>query len=514
MSITRRTHRAAFFIALLLAAAFALPAAGQSDPTATVYVIRNVEYRIDGRTREFALRYASEIKVGDRAVGEEALKAYIDDKTQILINQRVIATVRIESAKGEAEADGTVPVDLVVYVEDTWNAVALPYGKYDSNDGLELVLKARDYNFLGTMQPLRIDLGYQIDPKPVNAGKWDEGSFVSELDTNIPFIAFDYKWNVDFDHILTYGSSYGLAYENKTGVSVDFPIRGTTLTVGAFQGVSVNEENDEEYKAEYGERYDDEWYLSNWMQADWEIPTGYRVNGFGELTYTPRAIVMNKYRPGGDIGEERRGPTVELGQKLEFGRVDWIGNYRRGLEVTIDNANVFNLHYREWDRSVTASATGHLPIASFFGISSRLSGTVHFDKPDDEAGVPLRGIMDDSVIADAAIYLNTEFPLRLIRFVPYEWFGQRHKWMKIFQFEQQWSPFVDAALVKYDDGGVDFDPTDPLISAGLEVVTFPLFFRSLYVRISLGFNVETAREEKGLPSGDGRELFIGIGHHY
>lgn len=513
MSITRRTHRAAFFIALLLAAAFALPAAGQSDPTATVYVIRNVEYRVDGRTREFALRYASEIKKGDRLYGFEALQAYIANHTQILMNQRVIANARIEESIGEADPDGTVPVDLVVLVEDTWNVVALPYGKYDSSNGLELVIKARDYNFLGTMQPFRLDLGYQIDPDPLSAGDWDKGEFVGEIDTNIPFVAYGRNWLVDFDHLLTLGT-YGAAYENKTGVSVEFPIRGTTLTVGAFQGLSVNEENEDKYKAEYGERYDDKWYLSNWLQAEWEIPTGLQVGRYGELKYLPRAVLENKYRPGGDIGEERRGPTVELGQKLVFGRVDWIGNYRRGLDVELDNSNEYNLYYQRWSRSVTATTTGHLPLSKYFGVSTRLIGALYLDEANDKSAAPIRGIIDDSVSADAALYLNTEFPLRVIRFVPYEWFRSRYSWMKIFQFEQQWSPFIDAAIVRLDSDDDFVNPENPIVSTGLEIVTFPLFFRSLYVRISLGFNFRTALEEKGLPAGDDREIFIGIGHHY
>ena len=51
-------------------------------------------------------------------------------------------------------------VTLDVYTRDTWNLIALPYFKYDSNSGLLLALRGRDYNFFGTMQTLTLNLDY------------------------------------------------------------------------------------------------------------------------------------------------------------------------------------------------------------------------------------------------------------------------------------------------------------------------------------------------------------------
>ncbi|GAB1484337.1 hypothetical protein MASR2M78_31550 [Treponema sp.] len=486
-------------------------AQASAQASAPIFYIRSIEYKVEGITKDFALKKAGEFKLGQQILGELALKKYLKEKTQILINERVLESVEIIESRGTQESDTRIPVDLLVRVRDTWNIIALPYFKYDSNDGLELSAKGRDYNFLGTMQPLKIDLGYTIESDDLGSGNFAKGAFFTEIDSNTAFVFFDRDWIFDFDHYIAFSSSDGFEYENKTGLSLAYPLGSTLLTIGAYQGVSVNEKNSTRYREEYGERYEDHWYLSNWLEASWDIPTGIRIDGFGDLQYIPRAEFRNNYRPGGDIGEERRGPTAMIGQSLEFGRINWVGNFRRGLEVVLDNENTFNFDTMDWNREISAETTAHLPINSFFGLSSRFEAVLYFDDYDDKAGSPLRGILDDSVRADRALYLNSDFPVRVIRFMPSLWFQKRS--LRIFDFEQLWTPFIDAALL-HDPEKVELNDQNVLLSGGLEVVTFPLFMRSLYIRISLGFNLREAWDSKSLPNGDGREFFFGLGHHY
>jgi len=508
-------RRATGFMACLvfLATLWTVPTLVAQDQVDTLtYVIRNVEFRVDGITRQFALRNAAGIIEGTRLTGKTALEKYISDKTQVLVNQRVLESSRIEAILDQPDESGTVAVDLIAYVEDTWNIIALPYGKYDSNTGLELTLKARDYNFLGTMQALRFDLGYEIDSAPLGNQDWAEGSFVMEIDSNTPFTLFDLVWNADFDHVLSYSSSYGTSYENKTGVSLTIPIAKTELMVGAYQGVSVNEENGEDYKAVYGDRYADCWYLSNWMEAKWIIPTGIVVGGFGILDYTPSAEIRNNYRPGGDIGKEREGPVLTFAHELSFGRVDWIGNFRKGLSAAINNEFSFNAYTATWNRKAGASVSGYFPFNSHFDVSARLAGDFYFDQPNSQAGSALRGILDRSVVAQQSLFMNTDLTFSILRFMPSEWFGK--KWMRLFNFEQQWTPFFDFGLVSDPENGTSFSLDEALMSGGLEIVTFPLFMRSLYIRISVGFDLNAMLGDVVIPGGAGREIFVGLGHHY
>ncbi|WP_304240449.1 hypothetical protein [Gracilinema caldarium] len=476
------------------------------------FYIASIDFDITGITKPFALQNAAELKEGEVLLTKAALHQYIKDKTQLLLNNRVLETVELSYTLGEAGSDGSIPVHIIVKTTDTWNIIALPYFKYDSSNGLELSAKARDYNFLGTMQPLKIDLGYYIDREPLNNLAFDRGAFFIDIDSNFPFMAWNHTWNFDFDHHIAYTSTYGFEYENKTGLSISVPLKKTNLTISAYQGVSINQENADQYKALYGDRYSGYWYLSNWLQADWSIPTPIIVENFGALLYTPSVQIKENYRPFGDIGEERIGPIGTIAQTLHFGRIDWVGNFRRGIDVSILNTNEYNLYKSTWNRSLQAEIIDHYPIYNFFGISGRFKGSYYFDDPDLEGASPLRGILDTAVVSQYGIYSNIDLPVRLFRFVPSEWFSK--KWMRLFDIEQQWSPFLDLAMLYDPVHARIFSVQDMLVTGGVEVVTFPLFIRSFYLRISVGFDLKEAFRIHSLPTGDFREIFIGLGHHY
>ncbi|AEJ19599.1 hypothetical protein [Gracilinema caldarium] len=483
-----------------------------AESTDAPYYIHSITYQITGITKAYALQNAAELKEGEVIVNNTALEQYIKAKTQLLLNNRVLAEANIQYTLGDPDTDGRIPVDLTVITTDTWNIIALPYFKYDSSNGLEISAKGRDYNFLGTMQPLKIDIGYTIDRQPLNDRAFDKGAFFIDIDSNFPFKAWNLDWNFDFDHYFGYTDKYGFEYENKTGLSLSLPIQFTTLTLSAYQGVSINEENEDKYKAEYGDRYQDYWYLSNWMRLDWSIPTPIQIDGFSKVLYIPSLQIKQNYRPFGEIGEERGGPIGTIEQTISFGRVDWIRNFRRGIDVHLTNTNDYNFYKTTWNKSIHAELIGHYPLINTFELSGRVQGYYYFDEADDKGGLPLRGILDSAVTTEYGLYTNLDLPIRVILFMPSEWF--KSKKLRIFDIEQQWTPFIDMAMVKDSIHDRSFTFDDMLITSGIEVVTFPLFIRSFYLRISVGFNLREAVRLKSLPNGDNREIFIGLGHHY
>ena len=162
----------------------------------TIFVINSFIFNIDGYTRPWALINHGELIVGEELKGYPNLEKYIRDKQQLLINQRVLDSVKIDYSIGDAGEDGKYPVDLTIFVKDTWNIIAIPRPQYSSSTGFDLTLKARDYNFLGTMSPLRFDIGYRYDEQQRNF-------FEIMLDTNIPFMAFGLHWDFDFEmHVM------------------------------------------------------------------------------------------------------------------------------------------------------------------------------------------------------------------------------------------------------------------------------------------------------------------------
>ncbi|MDR2028827.1 MAG: hypothetical protein LBP93_04730 [Treponema sp.] len=478
----------------------------EADGSQIVYYIRDIEFDSTGRTRPFALLRMGELRSGERITGKDALDAYIDRKTQLLHNQRVLAEVLIEVILGEAEEPGLVPADLLIHTKDTWNMIILPWFEYDSNTGWELSLKARDYNFLGTMSPLRIDFGYKRD-------EHDESSFFLKADSDVPFKFLGYNWTLNFDNDFAWTYNEPFYYKNITGLSMDLPFRMTTFTFGAEQGFVLNEKNeDQSIIAEEGEFFPQAWYMYSEVYTLWKIPTGIRVGAFGELTYTPKLAEKINYRPGGEIGSARRGFQAAFSHTLGFGRIDWAGNFRSGLEAAVENANTFNFTKVEWNRDISARILGHLPVSSFFGISGRMQYKYWFDKPYDKAGDVLRGIRNDVISADSMASLNMDFPLRVIHFVPSQWLNNSK--LRFFDFEQHWSPFVDLALVKHAGEGFDFSAKNIYAAGGLEIITYPYFMRSFYIRVSFGVNLKELFKAKGIPGGANREIYLGMGHHY
>jgi hypothetical protein len=509
---------------------------GANSPASdAVFVINALNCNIKGRTRPDALLRAGDFKKGEEIKGRENFEKYIQEKTQQLVNQRVLAKAQIDYTIGDLQADGKYPVDLFINVEDTWNIIALPYPKYDSNTGFELIIKARDYNFLGTMNPLRLDLGYNRDKNGRN-------TLMLALDSDFPFKAFGYNWNFNFDHFFNYrpGLSRPYNYKNITSLSVELPFKTSSLNLGFEETFNLNTENPDQYKADYGEFQTI--YMSSKLYSSWRIPTGLHIFEFGELAYTPNlSATINYTLPNDTLADFRRGPSVDLGHSLGFGRVNWIGNYRSGLNASLSNSFKYNFHRTGQDEnaleiSYSAAGVGYFVIADSFGISSNIQFRhwINHDSGYTETGGVLRGILDSAVHANYILSLNLDFPFRVLQFQPSKWFNTSK--LRFFDFDMQLSPIIDMAF--YHDPSKD-NPLpatsriildggkNMLITGGFEVIEVPAFMRSLYLRASLAWNfVEQVNNPGGyylnpilpiiphLPDGNNQEIFVGIGHHY
>ncbi|GHU80919.1 hypothetical protein FACS189468_2070 [Spirochaetia bacterium] len=504
-----------------VAADFAAESAVDSIPAdAALYIIRGIEYHLTGRTQPWALAYHTELREGEQLKGKAALDAYMARKTQALRNQRVLKedTSRLEYTLGEAEEDGALPVYLRVYAEDTWNFIILPEPKFDSNTGFSLTFKARDYNLLGTMSPLKVDLGYEYGNRGLYSSDDDDKKrlFLS-IDSDVPFQALGYRWNINFDNDFAYIIDDSVfSYTNTTGISVELPFRATVFTLGFDQSFLVNPENeDDEWEATGASYFSDLWHMASELYAQWKIPTGVELGSFGELTYTPRLAGLWKYRPNGEIGEYRRGPTAKAGHTLGFSRIDWLGNYRRGFDVSLGNDNEYNLSRQIWNNSIDLTAIAHLPITEWFGISARFKTQVWFNDTYTTAGELIRGRRDKALHADHLIAVNLELPFRVFRFVPSEWSGKPK--LHTIDFELYLAPFLDMVMVKdpSPEHPHDFTPGDILVAAGIEAMIFPLRWRSFYMRFSAGWNLRKKEEPLNQSRvNDDREFFIGVGHFF
>jgi len=481
----------------------------------SIFIINSFNYNIIGRTLPFVLNNKTELKKGEEIKGKTNLIKFIKDKGQLLTNERVLKdNVKIDYTIGEAVEDGKYPVDLQIYVEDTWNIIALPYPKYSTSYGFELTIKARDYNFLGTMQALRVDLGYKYDQ--------DGQSFFSLMvDSGTPFQAFGLNWLFDFDNFFDYRPdvsdiSLQFFYKNKTGISLDIPIKHTTLTLLFTEFFILNEENNDSDKPDFGE-FQEGLYLSSKPSLSWKIPTGLEIGEYGELTYTPNVYaVFNHELPLWPLKENKIGPILYFNHTLYFGRLNWKDNFREGVNVQVYNSYSYNFYYQKdpnidknpWTFDYSVELKGFLIlIKDIFGLSARFSHRHWINSYYEYAGDLLRGVIDKDVNAEFIISLNLDMHIRALKINAYEWFPN-NKFLRSLGFDLHINPVIDGAFYKQPSKDVSFVRENFLIGAGFETIIYPHQFRSLFFRISTCWDFSDVSKKTPI------ELFLGMEHHY
>lgn len=468
----------------------------------TGFTIEEVRFRIEGRTKEFVLRDLLEISTGTYFTDEAALESYIADKTQLLKNQRVLEEVIIDAILGEMEPGKPRPVHLIVRTTDSWNIVGLPYFKYDSNDGLLLALRGRDYNFFGTMTTFLLNVNWQFD-----TDGQQYPSFESKF--SLPFDGFNLDWVWRLEGEIVFPEDGPADFNASTTIDASKPIGAGKLGLALTQAIAVNDrDSDDVY-------YDDPLYFRSTAKL-YYAATLLDAGKRGKLLATPFFSLSERWAFE-ELNDDSldTGPILTPGADLSFGRVNWIGNFRNGFKASVSADLSYYPIDGDWSRVFTSSFAGY-GVLGPLGPSARLTTLYRPDSLDESAGDALRGVLDARVDTDCALYLNLDLPLRLISFRPADWFHIR--WMRIFHFEQQWSPFFDMALGHFGDTW--FDPADGWYSTGLEVITFPKIARAFYVRISLGWDLAAVIENGSLSGSSSRdgasvsELFIGLGHLY
>lgn len=513
-----RGARPAVFLTLLFVVGFVFSAGAQerndtvpdgllidSDPG---LVIEEITWEINGRTRLWVLKRLLTVEEGMRFSSEEELVRFLLEEQQELINRRELhtSTVRYtildEDLPDRDEVDpGTEardrPVRVDISVTDTWNIIALPYARYDSNEGLLLSIRFREYNFFGTLQDLRIDLDYEFTDE-------EENVITLSTDFSLPFEMLQREW------ALVLKQSLGIQdgdVDLRIGLGLEyyFDWIGMDWTASVTQEYRYLSDKDDE----------DGYYLSNEFALGSGINLPVRLPGFGRLRYSPEINSGVNYRPGG-ISESRRGVKVGFDHNLSAGRFNWVGNYRDGRTFTVGNDNQYNITRDTWEHEIYGRISTYRALWQpdpekwpKAGVSSSLSAFYLPDGADedqDDAARDARGILNDRMNGDVGVFLNTDVAVTLWTLRPI--------------FEMQVGTFFDVAYVRDTRGdfheSTSFDrKRDLKFGGGIAVVGFPLFARSLFIRGSYGVDLDLVVDEGVSPlDGRAREIFIGLGHHY
>ena len=486
------------------------------------FKIEKVDYEISGQTQEKFLRNEVLIDTERTFSSKEELDAYIADCKTRLLNLRIFSDVSIEIEENPLPAESDIaaeiiPVRLKIRTEDSKHFLLLPYPKYSSNDGAVLKIKMRDDNFRGTITQVEGEVFGGISdfssfaPENFNAG------FALNFNYPIFYKSFGIFATTDSSVKFTFDSPIP-SYNINAGLSFVFPLEKNKmrqLVLDFSQGLV---RGDEEHAL-----FGNDLFYSEYAKILLPI----KMN-FADSTLTPYTDFFYCWsdRELNFDDTELSSPLAKTGLSFEFGRVDWLGNFRQGITADFDGGLGFDFRKNYFVPYFSAQVKAFKAWEKF-GIASQLN--FFQDKNTRPIGTFLRGIRDTPEISSknlsdrflyvpAALCLNLDFPFHLFSVRPKE-----TSRIKDFGFEVQISPFVDLALTKNSMTERFFSPKDGWYSGGFEVLVYPEKWKSIVVRASLGLDFGNLIFSK-IPGSEydtswrsrlsAYEIFIGIGWQY
>ncbi len=499
------------------------------------YKIKKAEITTSGKFRFTTTRpHAVEIKYPiDRNTifTEEELLSYLDYYKQQLNNTRLFEEVSVTyetllSNETEESSNGLCEVIVKVDLKDSNHFLAVPYPKFKSDKEkteIKLKLKAKDDNFLGTMNPLATEINIEFT-KDNDKGKFKPGFNIS-YDFPFSLGPVNITWVNDYSINAYLGKLYP-EWNAKTGLKFELPYKHFSIVLEGYH----NFINNYDYESFNDSMYSKEQFI---LSTPFKL---YEFENFTYLIYTPSVDYSFIWDNDGIHidNESLSGPIITLSHSLSNSKINWTDNYREGYSISLTNSWAYNFQRNDWNPSVAFEAKlfSVFPIEerdylNKLGITADLYAFTYFDLPGqfydhskngygDKIGKRLRGIPDDSYLGNGtpnyttstAVVLNLDFPIYL--------FETSFK-KDIINFAMQLSPFIDAAVFR--DRKLPLQ-TDSKLCCGMEVLVFPKKWSSFIIRASVGFDIKTsvatATDIKGLVKDfwANKEISIGLGLHY
>ena len=479
--------------------------------TAEKYRIADVNYDITGITKPYALE--KNITIDKKRVFEsyEELHSYIENLKQLFENERNIeSTVIFAKYDAVPDEESITKVTLSISTQDSKHFLMVPYPKYNSNDGLVLKLKAKDTNFLGTLETMDMDFNFAYEPTDKDSDSSAHDTILGlSLEYDYPFKLWkiDTKWKNSFDFAYTLGKSKP-EFSYETGFIFEIPVGDFSLKLDLTQGIARN--------FDYTEYGDELFYTEN---ATFSLPYKIaKIDSFGDVNWGPYVSYSFYFDKDGidKQNEDLSSPTLKFGHSASTGRVNWHENFRDGIDLSFDQYIGYNYHREEYIANLSGTVSLYKSFFNRFGIYSRFYGFYNYNQ-NSKIGSYLRGIRDDQRYKDsaweeagfsgepqkalntsAAIVGNIDIPIRVLTtdwrgftefcFGEDSWLTNHLAWMRYFDFEMHISPFFDFALSDNLITGKTFAIKDGWYAAGLEVLVYPAKWRSLVVRASAGID--------------------------
>lgn len=492
------------------------------------YKINQIEFIIDGKTKQHNILRNVPIKTNTIYNSEEDFLKFIADYKIELSNLRVFEDIKI-TQNIITQNEEQVLVDLLIELKESFSFLAIPYFKYDSNTGTVLKIKAKDTNFLGTLNPMNFDINFQIQKEDdLLPNKYLLGS---NFTFDFPFSLGIIESTLINDYTVSYTFGDELPEWNGIlGLKFVLPLNTLNLSLELKQYAV----RDTAYK-----QYDDEMYFTEF--ANFSVPiTLLKTQKFSDIIYTPyTSFTYNWDKNGININNsDLSSPLLSIGHTINLGQVNWNQNFREGLQLQIDNSVSYNFQRQEFIPYINFQLNSHWNFVNSdnwflkrLGINTKLYTFLYIPLKNqkyyhgEQYGGFLRGIRDEQYFSSditefagtkalssfTAFTLCIDFPIKLFTT------NFTKSFFRYFNFELQIAPFMDLSLGYNRYTKRYFHPADGFYTAGMEILVYPQKWSSFTVRGSLGIDMgrflnivdKTWRANASL-----YEFSFGIGLHY
>ncbi len=505
------------------------------------YKIKDVEYNLEGSraeftgiTREYALKTKVPVDFKRNFNNEDELIDYINDVKQQIENTRNFEKVDVDFSVTDADESDVCDVFLRISTFDSMHFIAAPYPKYSSGDSLNLTIKMKDTNFMGSMETMTGEAKFAIELNDDDSPKDYLVGLGLSFETPFQLGTLDASWNNNLDFSYTFGDSTP-EWSVDSGLSLTKKFDRFSVVATANQIFARDFDYDEEDVNGKTVYYGDGTYFGEKLGLSIPI-TIQEIDSWGKIYYTPffSGVYYWDFDGIDKDNTDLSSPLISFGQTLSTGRVNWIENFRNGLSASITNSFAYNFQTYSFKPSVEGELLAYkafkrFAISTDIYVFAVMNGTMSF-------GERLRGIRDKQYFSEStgehmyekacesagALVVNFDIPIRICRIywdqVPVI---KKIKFAKYFNLEAQISPFVDFAIFHNEASDTAFNPKDGFLCGGIEGIIYPLRIRGIQVRASFGVDLSRKMPKlKSFFNQDWRdnvssyELSIGLGLHY
>lgn len=434
----------------------------------SVYKIQNIFFEHGNNFHELSL--IKKIPIDTKSLfTKDDLEKYLEELEKDFLDTRLIDFVKIDY-----EIISNTSVNLFVKIQKSGNFIIFPYPKYDSNSGLSLKIKIKDYNAFKRMEVFSSDFTYNYTQDKTNA-------IEGKTDFIFPF-NIGYTNNKIYSDIdLFYNIDKSIFQSNsKLGIEFAFPISRFSLNV-FFEEIYLVE-NDSKLNQALGLFFP----IHFGKNIDFILKPGFMFlySFLLESPYTSTFFLI---------------PSFDIETK----KISYLGNFRKGYELNVETNIDYSLSTQSFNPNVLFQGSFFYPELikkneKLFLPSSRILYYFNGEKTFP-MGFFNRGILDHELEAKHALVLNNDFTFKLFNTK----FNKKHS--SKFNFELQTGIFFDTSFV--------FDPEFIFDqSMGVQVIVQPEAMKSVQGRISVAGNFDWTNPKKQRSSG--LEIYIGIGLFY